>query len=282
MQPDVPPATPPGGGTGQADVPFCKKLVRRINWQGKKEATGSRKRAGNQLPIGQCSASPAACVKWGCVAYTAKLVHLFARTVYIKQHQSDVQYPSLQGEICRKPFCHLTGWYRAALERQAKPCYHTMEHQTLEWVDLYTRRVLPGNPISINYGPIKINNDAPSDEEIRLATSKLSNGRAAGASGMRAKHVKDWLWGVCQEEDAKGQGAPGGGDNWRLFAHLIKATWTYGINPRQLLWIIVVLIPKGGGDYCGIGLFEPIWKVIERVIDCRLDSIQLHDSLHGC
>ena len=44
----------------------------------------------------------------------------------------------------------------------------------------------------------------------------------------------------------------------------------------------LVLIPKGGRDYCGIGMLEPIWKVIERVIDRRLDSIQLHNSLHGC
>ena len=75
---------------------------------------------------------------------------------------------------------------------------------------------------------------------------------------MRPKHVKDWLQGVRREEDAKGQGAPGDGDDWRLFAHLVQATWTYGIVPCQLLWIIVVLIPKGGGDYCGIGLLEPI------------------------
>ncbi len=39
---------------------------------------------------------------------------------------------------------------------------------------------------------------------------------------------------------------------------------------------------RGGGDYHGIGLLEPIWKCIERVIDHRLDSIELHDSLHSC
>jgi hypothetical protein len=43
-----------------------------------------------------------------------------------------------------------------------------------------------------------------------------------------------------------------------------------------------MLIPKGGGDYCGIELLEPIWKCIEWVIDHRLDVINLHDSLHGC
>jgi hypothetical protein len=131
--------------------------------------------------------------------------------------------------------CHLKGWYQAVLKMQAKPCYHTMEHQTSERVNLYTRRALPGNPLPINYGPIKINNGAPSDEEIQLATSKLSNGRAAGASKMPAKHVKDWLRGICREEDAEGQGAPSKGDNWQLFVHLVQATWTYGIIPCQLL-----------------------------------------------
>jgi hypothetical protein len=116
-------------------------------------------------------------------------------------------------------------------------------------VGLYTRRALPGNPLPINYSPIEIKDDAPFYKEIRLATSKLLSGRAAGASGMRAEHVKDWLRGVLREEDAKGQRASGNGDDWQLFAHLVQATWTYGIVPCQLLWIIVILIPKGGGDY---------------------------------
>jgi hypothetical protein len=58
--------------------------------------------------------------------------------------------------------------------------------------------------------------------------------------------------------------------------------WAHGAIPCQLHWIIVILIPKGGGNYRGIGLLEPIWKCIERVIDQRLEAIELHDSLHGC
>ena len=42
------------------------------------------------------------------------------------------------------------------------------------------------------------------------------------------------------------------------------------------------MIPKGGGDFPGIGLLEPIWKVLEWIMDLRLDSIDLHDTLHGC
>jgi hypothetical protein len=41
-------------------------------------------------------------------------------------------------------------------------------------------------------------------------------------------------------------------------------------------------ITKGGGDYRSIGLLEPIWKIIERVMKVRLDAIELHESLHGC
>ena len=63
---------------------------------------------------------------------------------------------------------------------------------------------------------------------------------------------------------------------------MVQAVWSHEIIPRQLLWIIVVLIPKGNGDFRGIGLLEPIWKVLERIMDLRLDSIVLHDTLHGC
>jgi hypothetical protein len=85
-----------------------------------------------------------------------------------------------------------------------------------------------------------------------------------------------------EEEDPKGQGNEGKGANWELFVQLVQAVWNHGIIPRQMLWSIVVLIPKGGGDYRRIGLLEPIWKVLERVMDHRLNAIKLHDCLHGC
>ena len=58
-----------------------------------------------------------------------------------------------------------------------------------------------------------------------------------------------------------------------MFVRLVQAVWTHGIIPRQLLWSIVVLIPKGGGDYRRIGLLEPIWKVLERIMDLRFGTI---------
>jgi hypothetical protein len=89
-----------------------------------------------------------------------------------------------------------------------------MERQTSEHINLHARRASPGTLLSINYGPIKIKDVALLDAKIRLATRALSNGQVAGALGMHAKQVKDWLQGVQWEENPKSQGAPGNGDNW--------------------------------------------------------------------
>jgi hypothetical protein len=115
--------------------------------------------------------------------------------------------------------------------------------------------------------PSKINNEALSDDKIRVAAREMSNGLAGGASGMRAERVKAWLRGALEEEDPEGQGKEGNGDNWHPFIQLVQAVWTHGSIPRQLLWIIVVLILTSGGDYPGIGLLELIWKVLERIMD---------------
>ena len=40
------------------------------------------------------------------------------------------------------------------------------------------------------------------------------------------------------------------------------------------------MIPKGGRDYCGIGLVEVVWKAVTLIINC-LFTTSLHDSLHG-
>ena len=44
----------------------------------------------------------------------------------------------------------------------------------------------------------------------------------------------------------------------------------------------MVLIPKGGGEYRGIGLVEVIRKVVAVIIKCRFTAvINYHDCLHG-
>ena len=72
---------------------------------------------------------------------------------------------------------------------------------------------------------------------------------------MRAEDLKEWLHGIIQEENT---GAEGTGDNWRLLVTLIQTIWEKGEIPTQMKWMIVILIPKGKGEFRGIGLLEPI------------------------
>ena len=51
---------------------------------------------------------------------------------------------------------------------------------------------------------------------------------------------------------------------------------------EEATWQAVVLIPKGKGDYRGIGLVEVMWKVVAVILNRRLtSSITFHDVLHG-
>jgi len=160
-----------------------------------------------------------------------------------------------------------------------------MEWQTEERVKLYRRRDSPGLPIVLDHAEMraKIRDDTPDEEEIRAAVGELTNGRSAGVSWMWAEHLKGWLKGARLEENPKtGPANVGAGEDWKALVKLVQAIWDKGKIPIQLGWVVTVLILKGGGDYRGIGLLEPIWKIIERVIDKRLEAIALHDSLHGC
>ncbi len=75
----------------------------------------------------------------------------------------------------------------------------------------------------------------------------------------------------------------GAGKEWDALVQLVQAVLNKGKIPTQIGWVVTVLvIPKGGGDYRGIGLLEPIWKVIVWVMDNCLEAIALRDSLHGC
>jgi hypothetical protein len=46
----------------------------------------------------------------------------------------------------------------------------------------------------------------------------------------------------------------------------MQAIWEHGSVTKQMRWEIIVLLPKGGSDHCGIGLLEPFRKVMENVM----------------
>ena len=87
----------------------------------------------------------------------------------------------------------IKGWYRSVEDRPPKPNFQRMDALTQERVDLYTAEPPPGAPIPINVDPFSVNDDIPTDGEIREAVKCLRCGRAGGLGGMRAEHLKGWL-----------------------------------------------------------------------------------------
>ncbi len=88
-----------------------------------------------------------------------------------------------------------------------------------------------------------------------------------------------WLADVVRKEEEESN--IGLGHKWRVFIKMKQAVWGQGSIPEQMRWEIIVLLPKGGGDYPGIGHLEPFWKVVAKIMVARLASIKFHDGLHG-
>ena len=92
-----------------------------------------------------------------------------------------------------------------------------------------------------------------------------------------------WLRGAKKEADLEtGANHTGAGKLWHEFVELCTSVWATGTISQQMSWVVMVLIPKEGGEYQGVGLLEAIWMVLDRVMDLCLEEIKLHDSLHGC
>ncbi len=73
-----------------------------------------------------------------------------------------------------------------------------------------------------------------------------------------------WLLDAVHKEEE--QSNIGLGHKWQVFVKMMQVILEHGSIPEQMRWEIIVLLPKGGGDYHGIRLLEPFWKVVEKIM----------------
>ena len=107
------------------------------------------------------------------------------------------------------------------------------------------------------------------------AVCRLKNGKAPGPFKVRAERFKEWVEEATREENPY-QG------NWDRVVELVQSCFQERKVPTQMSWSTVVLLPKGNGDYRGIGLLEIGWKVIESIINQWMTSkVIFHNVLHG-
>jgi len=121
-----------------------------------------------------------------------------------------------------------------------------MAKQTTERDKLYAKVSHPDDHIPINIEPFTVNTVAPEEVEIRGVVRGMRNGRAGGASGIRAEHMKEWLRDAVLEKEKEAEdieGFAGKGGRWRIFVKLMQIIWEKGEIPQQMRWMTVVLIP---------------------------------------
>ena len=62
---------------------------------------------------------------------------------------------------------------------------------------------------------------------------------------------------------------------------IIQLAFTEGVLPEEITWAIMVLLPKGKGEYQYILLAEETWKLCTLVLNARMKKgVDLYDSLH--
>jgi hypothetical protein len=99
-----------------------------------------------------------------------------------------------------------------------------------------------------NGTPFDIWDDELTKGELRAAVLQMSHRRCRGALAIRKEHIKAWLRRAKKEEDPETAGKiSGDGKTWQKFACLCTSVWRKGTIPQQMCWVIIILIPKGGG-----------------------------------
>ena len=116
---------------------------------------------------------------------------------------------------------------------------------------------------------------------------KLRRNRSGEPSRIRAEHLKGWLaaakrGGVAEEKGKKKTEAEEEGEEmWGKVVEMTQTAFREGKLAEEAAWQTVVLIPKGKGEFRGIGLVEVTWKLVAVILHRRLTTgLPLHDALH--
>ncbi len=163
--------------------------------------------------------------------------------------------------------------------RPAPACPETIEKQMAKCVELYAWAPPKGVALPFNFLHFAIPDGIPTNKEIHTVGVGLKNGQAAGATRMRPEHVKAWLGDILHKEKAArenpGKTANKGelGNKWRIFVQMIQTIWYREEIPLQMIWMVTLLLPKGGGDFRGIGLLDPCREVVEKIMVCCMGAI---------
>jgi len=182
----------------------------------------------------------------------------------------------------RDAFNAVKGWYRDLGPRPPLPSREDLQLTCAEYENLFSQETPSEDPIPLHIPQFTIVDEPPLEQEVVQALGKLRNHRAAGASGLTTEDLKAWH--KSAREPAEGEEpSQAAVELWEKVLELIRLIFEDGDIPQKFCHGILVLIPKSQqGEFRGIALLEPLYKLVSKIINDRIQAgITFDDAIHG-
>ena len=133
-------------------------------------------------------------------------------------------------------------------------------------MDLFTRDEFTDElPYDFEYNGDDVNDEIPTEEEIRRALFRMRSRKAPGLTQISIDDIKGWY---NRAYPKAGEADENARKIWELVVELIQGCIEKGDIPDAFFYGVLVLIPKNDkGEVRGIGLLESIHKIISQIIN---------------
>jgi len=173
-------------------------------------------------------------------------------------------------------------WYKEATFRASRPSPLDLQEISTLFSQRYAADGVDREDFPTHVPQFDIDDSPPTEDEIIQAVGRLRNRKAKGHFGTRAEHVKAWLSAAQRHRREHPHAALDANHPWLVFVDFVREVFIHGQTPERLGVAELVILPKPGGGVRGIGLLEPLWKVISSIIDFRIKTeVEWDGSLHG-
>ena len=180
----------------------------------------------------------------------------------------------------KEAYREIRGWYKRREGVDVKPSEQELKKMQESYKKLFTRGEIEEPSVPIITEPFKINDDCPTEEEIRRCLKLMKRNKTPGASGIKVEHLQQWAKEADYDEEKNPTPRI---DRWKKIVRIVEIAFTGAEVPEAFTNAVLVLIPKSkAGEYRGIALLEVIYKLCTTIITQRIqDGVEFHDCVHG-
>ena len=123
----------------------------------------------------------------------------------------------------------------------------------------------------------KIDDETPTYGEIQAVIRWMKCNSAGGHTHPHTEHLHQWLREAYSAYTSSISPNP---TRWIKLLEIIQFMWETGYIPTELGWTVLVISTKGNAYTPGIGLLEVVWKLLEDVIDTRINSVSQFQKIN--